>query len=1241
MPAFLKTSYPCRKQSEAVRLGEKFSYHWNQQLKSKNPSLWRALFSCLAGQMLFVLLAQLGETFFKIFGSVVLERLQDDITKSSQPWLIAFWGTLILLGNSLSHAQMFFHGYRLGMNARILLNAVVYNKILSLTISNDSAAGQIVNMVANDVQKVEDLAPFLHFVGFGPIESLIIFFCIYNTTKSWKQALIVLSFTVVITLCSLGLALLFAHYRRRMVVERDELTRNVTDMLTGMQVIKFYSWEQPFIQRITGIRQRVTGLLTKSAFLRATSAVMYQVANDFVLVVLLCCSIHLLNDPNDADASTKVLNTHAIFANVILVVCYMFPRSLELLSEAAVSVDRLKIFLLKPEVTATCGKTLAPGGEFAVIMEKARFRWPSHIEGTRPEDEDALGPVSLTISTGDLVVVVGTVGAAKSVLLNSILGELPLSSGDVSVVRPIAFCSQQPWLLNVTIRENITMGKAFDAEWYAHVLKACYLTSDLQRFPDGDATLAGERGSMLSGGQKARVSLARAMYFRDAELLLLDDVFSAVDNVVGNFLFRSIAKYIQQTGKTCVFVTHQLQYVRLCPKVILMQDEEAVFYGTPDTLLEMDFPFCSILRSYQSSSSKPSEIAQSFISCPEEDLAPHENAPIATVPEAIPPPIQSAEDIEENIDASAGSYTSYFRSGGGKNSLTIIFCIAFCAVLAQALVVIFLEVANSWSNDPQGSTGMRNTLLVFSAEIILFGAFFFAFYQRCLKCSSGMFNRMVTRVMTAPLSHFQQNSQGRILNRFSRDQALVDEVLPGNQADSLHCLLRNISCFFCIVYYNPYSLLFVPLLAFAIRTLQKQFFTVSKQVKSLEASTRSPVYSLLSCTLEGLPLIRCFGVRDVFLEKMFRLQDANTRSLFSYIGLSRWFAFYVDMSCNVFYVSFVFLSIWIMKSLKAENINFAITYCQSLSELVTMTGKLIAELENNMTGVDRIFQQINVESEAPQHLAADSSIPKGWPHAGAIEFRHLSLKYPNRTTPALHNISHIIEPGCKIAIVGETGAGKSSLLTALVRIAEAEGDGMIFVDSLDIRNIGLTTLRQSFSIIPQDPFLFRGDIRFNLDPFSQYTDSQLWQSLESVRLLRKVKRMGGLGAVVLENGANYSTGQRQLICLARAILKENNIIIMDEATANIDLETTQTIQRTIDTVFARRTVCTIAHRLQTIIEYDQVLVMRAGTLIEFGSPHQLLEDEASHFSAMVRELGAHGEHHLKCLARQKYLNSPQ
>ena len=575
------------------------------------PTIQQMIIELFFWDYVEICIFQLMETVFKIFGCLVTIKFCHTFGEGRLiSFILGFTSAIMLIINSAVHHQVFFRGARLGMLARITITTAIYKKLMRLTIANDSAAGQIVNMVSNDIQKIEDYCSFHHFQWFAPIETVLVCGVVWWVTKSAFLSFIVLLFVLLLCSFQIFLTFKFTQLRNKMVATRDEMIRYVTDLFTGIQVIKYYAWEDPFLQKINLIRSKVNEFLDGTALLKAINSILYFISNDSLTTIFVT---YFVFSSQSSISAVELLAVRQLFGVIVLVVCCFLPRSIELRSEAHVSVRRIEEFMSKADIEVrdeVGDPKLLDETSSELVMKNASFKWPGESflpvndSSVSLEDDSvpdntpiALRNLNLTLKKGDLCLVVGAVGSGKSAFLNAILREIELVSGKFSLRGSISYVSQNPWLMNRSIRDNIVMGTTFNAALYAQVVEAAALSRDLSLMPNGDRTVVGERGSALSGGQRARISLARALYYQDANIFLLDDVLSAVDTVVGNLLVQGIKRMLRD--KVCILVTHQLQFVKASRKVVLFEDGAMAFCGSYKDLIHSDnLTFVETLKEY-------------------------------------------------------------------------------------------------------------------------------------------------------------------------------------------------------------------------------------------------------------------------------------------------------------------------------------------------------------------------------------------------------------------------------------------------------------------------------------------------------------------------------------------------------------------------------------------------------------------------------------------------------------------
>ncbi|PIK47382.1 putative multidrug resistance-associated protein 4 isoform X3 [Apostichopus japonicus] len=898
-----------------------------------------------------------------------------------------------------------------------------------------------------------------------------------------------------------------------------------------------------------------------------------------------------------------------------------------------------------------------------------------------------LDGITFSVKPGNIVAVIGPVGCGKSSLFMALLGELPHITGEITYNSRVAYTSQQPWVFSGTLKENILFGRPYNKPRYVKALSICALSKDLAILPDGDQTLIGERGVTLSGGQRARVSLARAVY-DDADIYLLDDPLSAVDTAVGRHLFdRCISGHLKE--KAVILVTHQLQYLNAVDQIIVLKEGRMVDIGTYEELQTKGIDFAALLREYEDEEESPKEEAlsrQHSVRSRESDVNSPEDV-------AFDDSYSEVDNTETKQEGTVNSrvYKQYFLAG--SKLFPFIVFMGF-NLSCQVLFVMSDWWLSEWAYTEETCTAQfdddsclyNSTVLseftsfsrvekvgraffFYNFAVLLFLLIVFAFIRTvwlffiCVNASKNLHNQMFAAIIRTPMQFFDTNPIGRILNRFSKDIGFLDELLPITLADFNAIAVQTCAVLITICIFNPLILIFTIPLGILFVFIRSYFLATSRDVKRIEGVCRSPVFSHLSSTLQGLTTVRAFHAQRRFVSKFDMYQDVHTESWFAFLATTRLFGIMLDWLVAVFMIIVSFGSV-VSKDflgLDAVEVGLSLTYALSLMGSFQWGVRQSAEVENLMTSTERVLEYTKLEPEAA--IESEKKPDPDWPKEGAVEFDDVSLKYAENAPIVLKGITMKILPREKgkikinsefysptppppwqdglqdrcIGIVGRTGAGKSSLTVALMRLVEPMGT--ITVDGVDLSTLGLHDVRNKISFIPQDPTLFSGTLRKNLDPFSEHDDDSLWNAIKEVQLQSVVEDYSEkLEMKVSEGGSNFSVGQRQLLCLARAVLRKNRVLLVDEATANVDIRTDKLIQATIKNKFSDCTVLTIAHRLNTIMDSDKVLVLDEGRIVEFDEPYTLLQDESGMLSSMVAETGNQESTKLTAIAKQKYFN---
>ncbi|XP_010978532.3 ATP-binding cassette sub-family C member 4 isoform X2 [Camelus dromedarius] len=1248
--------YSVLPEDRSKHLGEELQGYWDQEVlraekDAREPSLTKAIIKCYWKSYLVLGIFTLIEEGTKVVQPLFLGKIinyfenydpSDTVALHEAYGHAAVLSTCVLILAILHHLY-FYHVQCAGMRLRVAMCHMIYRKALRLSnvAMGKTTTGQIVNLLSNDVNKFDQVTIFLHFLWAGPLQAVLV------TVLLWMEVGIscLAGMAILIILLPLQSCIgkLFSSLRSKTAAFTDVRIRTMNEVITGIRIIKMYAWEKSFADLITNLRRKEISKILRSSYLRGMNLASFFTASKIIVFVTFTTYVFLGN----VITASRVFVAVTLYGAVRLTVTLFFPSAIEKVSEAVVSIRRIKNFLLLDEISQ-CNPPLLSDGKTIVHVQDFTAFWE------KASETPTLRGLSFTVRPGELLAVVGPVGAGKSSLLSAVLGELPPSQGLVSVHGRIAYVSQQPWVFSGTVRSNILFGKKYEKERYEKVIKACALKKDLQLLEDGDLTVIGDRGTTLSGGQKARVNLARAVY-QDADIYLLDDPLSAVDAEVSRHLFElCICQALH--GKITILVTHQLQYLKAASQILILKDGEMVQKGTYTEFLKSGVDFGSILK-------KENEEAEASAApgTPTLRNRTFSEASIWSQQSSRPslkdgtPEGPDTKDIQVTLPEESRSegkvgfkaYKNYFTAGA--HWFIIIFLILL-NIAAQASYILQDWWLSYWANQ-QGAlnitvNGKGNEtekldlnwyLGIYSGltvATVLFGlARSLLVFYVLVSSSQTLHNKMFESILRAPVLFFDRNPIGRILNRFSKDIGHMDDLLPLTFLDFIQTFLQVIGVVSVAVAVIPWIAIPLVPLGIIFFVLRRYFLATSRDVKRLESTTRSPVFSHLSSSLQGLWTIRAYKAEQRFQELFDAHQDLHSEAWFLFLTTSRWFAVRLDAICALFVIVVAFGSLILAKTLDAGRVGLALSYALTLMGMFQWCVRQSAEVENMMISVERVIEYTDLEKEAPWEN--QKRPPPSWPQEGAIVFDNVNFSYSLDGPLVLKHLTALIKSREKVGIVGRTGAGKSSLISALFRLSEPEGK--IWIDKILTTEIGLHDLRKKMSIIPQEPVLFTGTMRKNLDPFNEHTDEELWNALKEVQLKEAIEDLPGkMDTELAESGSNFSVGQRQLVCLARAILRKNRILIIDEATANVDPRTDELIQKTIREKFAQCTVLTIAHRLNTIIDSDRIMVLDSGRLKEYDEPYILLQNRDGLFYKMVQQLGKAEAAALTETAKQVY-----
>ncbi|KAM9328000.1 ATP-binding cassette sub-family C member 4 isoform 2-T2 [Pholidichthys leucotaenia] len=1230
--------YEVLEEDKSERLGQELQSYWDREVQKatkqmRTPSLSKALIKAYWKPYAVLGFFTLIEEVIKVVQPIFLGKMIEYFETYNPDDKIALYETLGYAGGmslgvitlALLHHLYFYHVQRAGMKIRVAMCHMIYRKALCLSslAMGKTTTGQIVNLLSNDVNKFDEVTIFLHFLWVGPLQAAAAVGLLW--AEIGPSCLAGIGVLLILMPTQTMFGRFFSKFRSKTAALTDSRIRTMNEVVTGIRIIKMYAWEKPFAALVSEVRRREITKIMKSSYLRGLNMASFFCASKLIVFVTFTLYVLLGNKIS----ASSVFVTVSLYSAVRLTVTLFFPSAIEKLFESRVSIRRIQEFLLLDEV-AKSGAALPKEekNDTAVDIQDLTCYWNKSL------DAPTLQNISINLKSNQLLAVIGPVGAGKSSMLSAILGELPRDKGILKVKGQLTYAAQQPWVFPGTIRGNILFGKEMNLQKYERVIRACALKRDLELFPDGDLTVIGDRGATLSGGQKARVNLARAVY-QDADIYLLDDPLSAVDAEVGRHLFEQCICGILR-NKLRILVTHQLQYLKTADQIIVLKEGHLMAKGTYMELQQSGLDFTSLLQADEEEQ-QFQDISSRKRTLSENSVCSHTSS-IHSVKDGDQFPAEPVHLVAEEGRAHGtigmGLYIKYLRAGASIATLLFALLMNFLAQVAYILQDWWLAY---WadkqdeldSNSTFIQSGQNVTTLDtdfylgiyggLTAATILFGFIRnFALFTVLVKSAQSLHNSMFSAILKTPVRFFDVNPIGRVLNRFSKDIGQLDSNLPWTFVDFIQLFLMILGVIAVAASVIPWILIpVVPLLLFFIY-LRRYFLQTSRDVKRLESTTRSPVFSHLSSSLQGLWTIRAFGAEKRFQLDFDAHQDLHSAAWFLFLTTSRWFALRLDGICAIFVTVTAFGCVLLRDQLDAGAVGLALSYSATLMGMFQWGVRQSAEVENMMTSVERVVEYTELESEAPWET--QKRPPPDWPRKGMITFDHVNFSYTEDGPVVLKNLKAMFRPKEKVGIVGRTGAGKSSMISALFRLAEPQGK--IYIDGIVTSEIGLHDLRQKMSIIPQDPVLFTGSMRKNLDPFNQHTDEELWNALQEVQLKSVVEELPGkLETVLAESGSNFSVGQRQLVCLARAILRKNRILIIDEATANVDPRTDELIQKTIRDKFRECTVLTIAHRLNTIIDSDRILVLDAGKIHAYDEPYTLLQDKGGIFYKMVQQTG--------------------
>ncbi|NXW99196.1 MRP1 protein, partial [Larus smithsonianus] len=1162
--------------------------------------------------------------------SLFLEFIEDEEAPSWHGYFYAFAMFLLACLQTLFEQRYMYMCLVLGLRLKTAVTGLVYRKILVMSNASRKAAtvGEIVNLVSVDVQKLMDLIIYFNGTWLAPIRIIICFIFLWQLLGPSALA----SIAVFFFLLPLNFMITKkrSQFQETQMKHKDERAKLTNTILSDIKVIKLYGWEKTFMEKVLGIRKQELQALKRSQILFSASLASFH-SSTFLIAFVMFAVYTLVDNTHVLDAQKAFVSLTLI--NILNTAHSFLPFSINAAVQAKVSLNRLAAFLnleeLNPE---SLSRNTSDCGELFIIIRNGTFCWS--------KETSCLRSIDLTVPQGSLLAVVGQVGAGKSSLLSALLGELEKKDGCVTVKGTAAYVPQQAWIQNASVEDNILFGKEMDETWFNRVIDACALQPDLECFPAGRKSEIGEKGINISGGQKQRVNLARAVY-QKASIYLLDDPLSSVDAHVGQHIFEHVLgpKGLLK-DKTRVLVTHTINILPQVDNIVFLVDGTISEIGSYQALLQRNGAFAEFLHSHITAEEKagtgfpaigdtrfiitsrngPSQEKFSSDSSVKSSAMERETIPVSqdcTTAAATKGRLTKGEKTQHGR-VNASIYAAYLKATG----LPLCVYIILLFTCQQAVSFSRGYWLSIWTDDPVHNGTQQHTEMrvgVFCALGVVQALVRFVSIAAVLLggvlASHKLFLQLLRNVARSPMVFFEQTPIGNLLNRFSREMDAIDSVIPDKVKSLLGFLFNLMEIYLVIIVATPKAAMAIVPLTVLYAAIQHFYVITSCQLRRIEAASRSPIYSHISETFQGSSVIRAYKDQERFILKSNFLVDENQRICFPGAVADRWLATNLEFLGNGIMLFAALFAAVGRTHLSPGTAGFSVSYALQITGVLNWMVRSWTEIENNIVSVERVREYLRTPKEAPWTLNGKLQ-DQVWLTEGRIEFRNYSLRYRPNLELALKRVNLTINGQEKIGITGRTGAGKSTLAVGLLRLVEA-AEGAILIDGLDIAQLGLHDLRTKIAVIPQDPVLFSGSLRMNLDPLNRYTDADIWTALELTQLKNFVADLPDqLESKCTDQGENLSTGQQQLVCLARALLWKAKILILDEATAAVDLETDLQIQSALKTHFRDSTVLTIAHRINNLMDCDRILVLENGQIAEFDTLENLIAQKGLFYRLM-------------------------
>jgi ABC-type multidrug transport system fused ATPase/permease subunit len=1178
---------------------------------------------------------------------------------------------LMIFFSSLTISHAFHHLQICGAKSRAILTRLLLDKTLSIDDKGNHsfAASKVQSVISTDINRIDLAIGFLPFLltTFIPV-AICIGLLIWNIGVS---ALVGIGIFIVVVIFLGSRIRKLMGIRQKASVFTDLRVNLMKELLKNYKMIKFYSWEKSYGERIQNARITEMNYVLK---LQSTRNVLMSLAFAMPIIASMATFCTAF-DIASGKTAANIFSSLSLF-QVLSIQFMLAPMALTFTADMIVSFKKINKFLVCNDIDEKHFSIEKFTDEkLSIKVENGDFEWDQFDDDLNPESNPSsnndypssnttevessekfssslsdakshdlkktafpgLHDINIDINKGEFVVVTGSIGSGKSSLLNAIAGLMKRTNGKILVDGDLLLCGY-PWVKNSSIRDNILFGLPYDEDKYRKVVDACSLKSDFDQFPGGDMIEVGERGITLSGGQKARINLARAVY-ADKDILLLDDVLSAVDAKVGKHIVENCILGLLK-DKTRIMATHQLSLIESADKMIFINGDGTIDMGTIDELKERNQKLINLLTYQNNLLEKNPE--ESIETEEEKDIALKEQEFNLHLLKTVTEPTKSGSgdnivkivgDEERAVNSLKFSiYLNYCKLAFGKFKfispmIFVSFAIltTFCNIFTNTWLTFWIE--DKFTGRP--TAFYMGLYVMFSFLYTIFLATFFYLICYFTNNAARFLNLNASKkILHVPMAFMDVSPIGRVLNRFTKDTDTLDNELVEQLRQFINPFCNVVGTIILCIIYIPWFAIAVPLIIIFYVVVANYYQASAREIKRLEAVKRSLVYSHFNEVLSGKDTIKAYNIQQEVKDRLDKLIDSQNEAYFLTLVNQRWLG--ANLSILSFFIVFIIsmLCVFTVFSVNAATTGLLLTYVMNITGILTMMMRALTQVENEFNSVERLnYYAFDVIQEAPYEIP-ENDPAETWPQNGEIIFKDVSMKYRPELPYVLKNINMHINKNEKVGFCGRTGAGKSTFMTCLYRFTEFEGN--VIIDDVDISKLGLHKLRSKLTIIPQDPVLFIGTIRENLDPFKEHSDEKLWDALSIAGLVKKedlesVKLQENddenlhkfhLNRTVEDDGTNFSIGERQLIALARALVRKTKILILDEATSSVDYETDSKIQKTIASEFKDCTILCIAHRLNTILNYDRILVMDQGQIVEFDSPKKLFMNKNGVFRTM-------------------------